>query len=67
MDYSEEIKKAINIFKEQYPNSRASYVAIERILGKHNYCARLKDKMPISFKMLDDFVQSTVHRKFYYF
>lgn len=67
LEYSEQLKKAIDMFKKQYPNSRASYAAIERILGKHNYCVRLKDKMPISFKLLNDFVQSTSHFKLYYF
>ena len=36
-------------------------------LERNFFCVRLKDKMPISFKILNDFVQSTSHLKLYYF
>lgn len=59
LDYCEKIKIAIEEFKREYPNKRASYAAIEKKIGKYAYCSSHKDKMPISFALLDAFVLST--------
>ena len=57
MEYSEKIKIAIEDFERECPNGKVSYAAIEKRIGKYAYCSSNKDKMPISFKILYDFVE----------
>lgn len=59
LEYSEKLKVAITEFKEEFPDTRASYALIEKRLGKYAYCSTHKDKMPISFKILKDFIKET--------
>ena len=67
LEYSEKLKVAINDFKKEFRETRASYALIEKKLGKYAYCSTHKDKLPISFGILDGFVSDTKkYKKFDY-